>query len=246
MRKEILGILLILITTLLAGCLPRTKEKTQPPTTFEPEKAALQKDGKIQLPKPNLSGKMSLEEAILKRRSKREFLDKALNLEQISQILWSAQGITDSQKDLRSAPSAGALYPLEVYLSVGQNSVEGLEPGIYHYLPSQEQIEKILLGDFRSSLASNCLNQSFIGTAPVSLIIAADFSRTTEKYGERGRQYVFLEAGHAAQNVYLQTTALGLTTVTVGAFDEQSLSKTINLPQGQTPLYVMPIGYPKE
>lgn len=243
MRKGILPLLIIFLSSLLTGCLPQTDKSQESQVSSKKEKVVLQEGNKIQLPKPKFSGEMSLEEAILKRRSKREFLDKPLTLEQISQILWVAQGITDQKQGFRSTPSAGALYPLEVYLVVGQQKIEELEEGVYHYLPGEEQIEKILGGDFRDDLVKNCSNQNFIGKAPISLIIAADFSRTTVKYGERGEQYVFMEAGHAAQNIYLQVTALGLGTVTVGAFDEQALAETVKLPKQQTPLYVMPIGY---
>lgn len=202
-------------------------------------------EGKIKLPQPKLTGEKSLEEAILKRRSKRDFLDKALSLEQISQILWSAQGVTDKEQDFRSAPSAGALYPLEIYLVVGEKGVSSLETGVYHFLPKGHLMEKTLEGDLRKSLQEVCLGQEWVGEAPVSLVIVAEYERTTKKYGERGIRYVWLEAGHATQNVLLQLTSLDLGGVTVGAFDDKQLIKVLNLPEKYQPLYVIPLGFPK-
>ncbi len=202
----------------------------------------------IPLPAPKTRGEMSLEEAIQKRRSKREFLDKPLTLEQVSQILWVAQGITDEQSGYRAAPSAGALYPLEVYLVVGEG---GVDPpladgaGVYHYLPENHSLEKLLEGDVRQDLMRASLGQSFIADAPVDLVIAAEYERTTGKYGERGIRYVHMEVGHAAQNVYLQVTALGLGTVTIGAFDDEEVARVLHLPSEHEPLCVMPVGHLK-
>lgn len=199
----------------------------------------------ILLPPPKTSGEMSLEEAIRERRSQRSFSDKPLTLEHISQILWAAQGVTDPQSGFRAAPSAGALYPLEIYLVFGENGVRGLDVGIYHYLPEDHSLEKLLEKDLRKDLAEACLGQDFIAEAPVNLIIAAEYEKTTGKYGERGIRYVHMEVGHAAENVYLEATALGLGTVAVGAFDDEEVSKVLRLPLEHEPLYVMPIGYPK-
>jgi SagB-type dehydrogenase family enzyme len=186
---------------------------------------------------------MSLEEAISKRRSRREFRDSPLTLEQLSQILWAAQGITDPGGP-RAAPSAGALYPLDLYLAVGQQAVEGLAEGVYHYDPQGHALERILERDVREAVARVAVEQMFIAEAPVILVITGEYERTTWKYSDRGVRYVHMEAGHVAQNVYLQVQALGLGTVTAGAFQDEELSRTLGLPTERRPLYIMPIGHP--
>ena len=204
----------------------------------------------ISLPDPRLKGEMTLEEAILKRRSRRDFRDSPLTLGEVSQILWAAQGITD-ETGLRAAPSAGALYPLDVYLVVGKQGVEDLEEGVYQYLPrhrlprESHSLQFTLQGDVRQTLAQLSVEQMFIAEAPVSLVITAEYERTTGKYGDRGVRYVHMEAGHVGQNVYLQAEALGLGTVTVGAFQDEGISQALNLPSGYRPLYVMPVGHPE-
>ncbi|MFW6109995.1 MAG: SagB/ThcOx family dehydrogenase [Patescibacteria group bacterium] len=200
---------------------------------------------KIDLPAPKKASSTSFEEVVAGRRSRRSFKSKELSLEHISQLLWVAQGITDKEKRYRAAPSAGALYPLELYLVVGGGGVENLGSGVYHYIPEAHSLEKLLADDLVSNLAQKCLGQNFIADAPVSLVITTDYSRVTGKYGERGRRYVHMEAGHAAQNVYLQGESLGLGTVTVGAFEDEEIIELLQLPSEHKPLYVMPIGYPK-
>lgn len=201
-------------------------------------------EGKIvNLPPPELKAEISLEEAIFKRRSRRDYQEKSLTLGQVSQILWAGQGITDQETGFRSAPSAGALHPLDIYLVVGEGGVEGLEGGVYHFIPQGHILEKTVTGDFRDQVMRASLGQRFIAEAPMVLIITGEYERTTKKYGERGRQYVHMEAGHAAQNIYLQVESLGLGTVTVGAFDEQEIIKILSLPESHQPLYVMPIGH---
>jgi len=197
----------------------------------------------VRLPVPAIEGKVSVEEAIKKRRSRRNFKDKALNLSQISQILWSAQGITEEKGYKRAAPSAGALYPLEIYLVV--KKVEKLETGVYHYNPANHSVDLLLRGNYQTSLARACLGQMFIADAPISIVITAQYKRTTGKYGERGIRYVHIEVGHVGQNICLQATALGLGTVPVGAFRDEQVSKVLNLPEEYKPLYVLPIGYPE-
>lgn len=194
---------------------------------------------KIILPPPIKTSKTSIEEALWQRRSIREYKDEPLTLKEVSHILWAAQGITVSWGG-RTAPSAGAFYPLEVYLIV--RKAESLEPGVYHYLPEEHKLKNVLEGDLSSELARAALGQTFVKTAPVNLVITAFYTRTTEKYGERGIRYVHMEAGHAAQNVYLQVESLGLGTVTVGAFDDKEVKKVLNLTQEETPLYIMPVG----
>lgn len=202
---------------------------------------------KIELPEPKKEGGVSLEEAIQKRRSRRNFTNKPLNLGQLSQILWAAQGVTGENwgTKLRSAPSAGALYPLEIYLVVKKEGIEGLEVGIYHYLPDEHSLELHVAGDVYEAFGGACLEQGACRTAPLSLVIVAEYERTTAKYGERGRRYVHMEVGHVGQNVYLEAEVLGLGTVTIGAFDDERISRVLDLPQEHKPLYIMPIGWPE-
>jgi len=216
---------------------------TMRPSIFPDKAGAWGKIKSIQLPAPEVEGKVSFEEAVKKRRSKRRFQDKPLSIKQISQILWAAQGITEEGGFKRSAPSAGALYPLEIYLVV--KKVEGLESGVYHYNPAHHAIELTLKGDLQNSLARACLGQMFIGEAPLCIVITAEYERTTIKYGERGIRYVHMEAGHVGQNICLQTVVSGLGTVPVGAFQDNEVSKVLNLPTECKPLYVFPIGYPE-
>jgi SagB-type dehydrogenase family enzyme len=197
----------------------------------------------IKLPLPQLEGKMSVEEALARRRSRRVFKDYSLTIEQVSQLLWSAQGITEERNGLRTAPSAGALYPLDIYLVVGKDKVEDLKVGVYHYNPRQHSLTIILEEDQRRELARACLGEKFIEDAPVSLIITAEFSRITNKFGKRGIYFAYMEAGHVGQNVYLQVESLGLGTVVFGGFYEEDVSQALNLPDQHIPLYVMPVGY---
>jgi SagB-type dehydrogenase family enzyme len=223
----------------LVGCEDKKdkKEVARVSPTISPSPA-------ISLPDPRLRGEVSLEEAILERRSKREFDRSPLTLDQVSQILWAAQGITE-EGGLRAAPSAGALYPLDVYLVAGRDAVEGLTEGVYHYLPQGHSLERVLERDVRRDLARYSVEQMFIADAPVTLVITAEYERTTQKYGERGVRYVHMEAGHAAENVYLQAEALGLGTVAVGAFGDTRVAQLLDLPSAYEPLYVMPIAHPK-
>lgn len=194
----------------------------------------------IKLPQPRFSSNVSVEEAMLKRRSIREYRDEPLTIQEISQILWAAQGITDKRMGFRTAPSAGALYPLEVYIVVG--NVKDLSPGTYKYRPQSHDIVLLSSGDKRMDLYRISLMQDCIKDAPVVMVISAVFERTTRKYGERGIRYVYMEAGHSAQNVYLQCESLGLGMVVVGAFDDGGVKKVLNLEKEETPVYLIPIG----
>ncbi len=202
-------------------------------------------ENNLQLPEPNTQGTVSVEEAIAQRRSRRQFKNQPLNREQISQLLWAAQGITDENKNFRSAPSAGALYPLEIYLVIGQNGATDLNYGLYHYQPNSHSLKKIDERDLKKDLFQACLSQEPINQAPLSLIITGVYQRTTQKYGQRGERYVHLEAGHAAENVYLQAESLNLGTVVIGAFDGQTIIQNLKLPENHKPIYIMPIGHPK-
>jgi len=198
---------------------------------------------RIALPAPRLKGEMSLEEAISGRRSRREFRASPLTLEQVSQILWAAQGITNGE-GRRAAPSAGALYALDLYVAVGGQGAGGLAEGVYHYYPQGHALERTFEGDVRQTLARLAKEQMFIAAAPVILVITGEYERTSGKYGDRATRYVHMEAGHAAQNVYLQAEALGLGTVVAGSFQDEAVSQALGLPAGHRPLYIMPVGYP--
>ena len=199
----------------------------------------------LPLPKPRLDGGLPLVQAMKKRRSERDFTSQPLTQAQVSQLLWSAQGTTDESIGLRTAPSAGALYPLDIYLVVGEGGVEGLGAGIYLYNPHQHSTRLLATGDFRERLAKACLRQMFIAQAPLCLVITAEYRRITEDYGDRGMRYAHFEVGHVGQNIYLQAVALGLGTVAVGAFYEHAVSEALHLPDQHKPLYVMPVGYPE-
>lgn len=195
---------------------------------------------KINLPEPNKQSSTSLEEAIANRRSERSYSSEGLPLSVISQLVWAAQGVTGPDEQKRAAPSAGALYPLEVYVVVGDLS--DLDPGVYHYLPLSHELELVSEGRLMEDLARVALGQMFIAEAPVNIVITGDYSVTAQKYGDRARQYVHLEAGHVAENLFLQAVSLDLNTVTVGAFQEKDLKELLNIPEDETPLYIMPVG----
>jgi SagB-type dehydrogenase family enzyme len=188
----------------------------------------------IPLSKPNQSGSMPLEEAIAARRSRRNFSPQPLSLEQIGQLAWAAQG-QDAHSSYRTAPSAGATYPLELFVVSSD--------GLFQYLPAKHSLEKLTDQDLRAALALAGWGQGFIEAAPLTLVFAAQFARTTKRYGQRGIRYVYMEAGHAAQNVHLQAEALGLGSVAVGAFDDTSVSKVLSLPDYLEPIYLVVAGY---
>jgi SagB-type dehydrogenase family enzyme len=216
--------------------------------TFESSNFNPQIESMIKLPEPKLSSETSVEESMQNRRSVRDFLNEPISLEQASQLLWAAYGITENRANpaflrggLRTTPSAGALYPLEVYLVVGK--VTGLKAGIYKYIPEGHQLELVSEGDVRKNLAEAALEQEFIEQAPASIVYTAIYKRTTQKYGERGRdRYVCMDLGHSAQNVYLQAYAINLGTCAVGAFTDKMVSMVMLLPDNEEPLYIMPIG----
>lgn len=197
----------------------------------------------VKLPRPELRGKVSLEEAIAKRRSVRRYRTDPLALSQLSQILWSAQGTT-GRGELRAAPSAGATYPLEVLAVVGKQAVDGLEAGIYHYEADSHSLVCSQPGDFRRELARAALDQGFIASAPVDIVICAIYTRTSYTYGRRGERYVHMEVGHVGENIHLQAVALDLATVEVGAFDDEQVRKTLDVEERIKPLYIMPLGRP--
>lgn len=193
----------------------------------------------IMLPSPRLESSVSIERSLQVRRSVRNFRADSLTLSDVSQLFWAGQGITND-KNYRTAPSAGALYPLELYLL--SSNVEGLAAGIYKYNPARHSLIAVKFGDFRDELAAAGLGQSCLKSGSISIIITAVYSRTTARYGDRGIKYVHLETGHAAQNISLQAVALNLGTVMVGAFKDDELKHLLDLPNQESPLYIIPAG----
>jgi SagB-type dehydrogenase family enzyme len=189
----------------------------------------------IRLPKPKENGLTSIEETLNKRKSIRDYKKGPLSLEQVSQLFWAASGRNLYR---RTAPSAGATYPLETYLVAGE--VEGLEPGIYHYSFSGHSLEMIKGQDVRKRLSRAALGQAMIEEAPGDIIIAADYGRTIGHYGQRGIRYVHMEVGHVGQNVSLQAISLSLGTVMIGAFEDKEVKEVLGITE--EPLYIIPVG----
>ena len=197
------------------------------------------RDEPVTLPKLRYESATSVEQALLKRRSVREFRDVPLPLDDLGKLLWAAQGVTD-RAGFRTAPSAGALYPLEVYAVAG--NVQGLPTGLYQYIPRGHTLLRVADGDTRPALGHVAYDQPSIAEAPAVLALCAVYERVTGKYGERGLRYVHMEAGHVAQNVYLQAVSLRLGTVVLGAFDETGVKDVLKLDRQEEPLYLMPVG----
>ncbi|OGC03835.1 hypothetical protein A2276_08290 [candidate division WOR-1 bacterium RIFOXYA12_FULL_43_27] len=193
----------------------------------------------IKLPEPQVTGKMSVEEALSKRRSCRSYYPNELSPEQVSQLLWAGQGITEKVWGWRTAPSAGAIYPITLFL-VNKD-------GAYEYFPRWNKLKLVAKDDKRPGLTRCSLGQSFIGEAPVSIVVAAEFDKNKKSYGGvQGTRYTLLEAGHVAQNIHLQATALGLASIPVGTFWDSVAQSCLNLPKNLIPVYIIPIGYSKE
>jgi SagB-type dehydrogenase family enzyme len=195
----------------------------------------------IRLPRLTLSSERSLESVLQGRRSVREYAGKPLSREELGQLLWAAQGVT-GPGGLRTAPSAGALYPLEVDVVVGD--VAGLPSAIYRYKPDRHELVVSGEGDRRRELRAAALGQDCVGAAAAIISLAAVYERTSGKYGERGIRYVHIEVGHAAQNVCLQAAALGLGAVIVGSFEDGSVKRVLGLAGGEEPLALIPVGQP--
>jgi SagB-type dehydrogenase family enzyme len=193
----------------------------------------------IKLPEPRTGNGASLEQVLSLRRSVRTFTAEPLTLSEVAQLLWSAQGIT-GRDGLRTAPSAGALYPLEIYLVAG--NVNDLQAGVWHYLPDNHRLEHLGDSDIRSPLAHAALDQAWIREAAAVVVFAAVYERTSRKYGKRGMRYVHIEAGHAAENLFLQAVSLNLNTVVVGAFRDDAVRDLLGLPEDHAPLLLMPVG----
>lgn len=189
----------------------------------------------IELSKPNFKGEKSLEECIYKRKSVRSFQSREIKMRNISQLLWVAQGIKGSN---RTVPSARGTYPLEIYTNIKGK-------GFFYYNFKEKRLEQKIKKDLSNKLVSAALGQKFISQAPLNIIICADYSRTQKRYGKRGTRYVHMEVGQCAQNIHLQAVSLGLGSVPIGAFGDNEVKVTLNLPKNLDPLYIIPVGYPK-
>jgi len=227
--RNLLGILLLLFP-LACGTSAKNEQK---------------ESAMIPLPAPKLKSTCSVEEALHGRRSVRSYKKEPLSLDEVSQLLWAAYGVNEKMSGLRgglkTAPSAGATYPLELYLVSGD--VTGLPDGIYRYLPGKHALEKVSDGDKRAVLCNAAHGQDMIREAPVSIVYTAVYERTSGRYGSRGRdRYVCMDLGHSGQNVYLQAYALGMGTCAVGAFDDTAVKKVVPMGENEVPLYIMPVG----
>lgn len=196
----------------------------------------------VRLPAPRTTGDVGVERALHERRSVREFSGEALSLAQLGQLVWAAQGVTRAG-GYRTAPSAGALYPLELVVVAGH--VEGLAAGVHRYDPPTHTLTLVSAGDRRRELAAAALHQDWLRRAPVTLVVAAVVERTARKYGERAERYVAIEAGAAAENAALEAVALGLGTTFVGAFDDGQVAALVGLRAGEQPLLLLPVGRPE-
>ncbi len=194
----------------------------------------------IRLPEPLFISEISIEEALQKRRSVRHYKNEPLQLKDISQLFWAAQGITSTGDGGRTAPSAGALYPLELYLVCW--NINGLLPGVYHYLPADHSLELVINNDKRKTMTIAALNQDAVNKCAAVIVIAAVYKQILLKYLKRGKRFVHMEAGHAAQNILLQAVSLNIGTVVMGAYIDALVKKALQLPRNTKPLYLIPVG----
>lgn len=232
MIYKISSISLVFICGLIASCTGRTTSDSSAQTVAPGAQY-------FSLPAPDLKGETYLEETLSRRRSVREYTTEPLELFEISQLLWAAQGITHPSGK-RTAPSAGALYPLEIYLVAG--SAEDLASGVYKYIPAEHALARKLDHDPRSELFNAALDQSAVADAPILIVLTAVYKRTATKYGSRGDRYVHMEVGAAAQNIYLQAESMDLGTVFIGAFHDDQVKKALQLQEEEHPLGFMPVG----
>jgi len=188
----------------------------------------------VKLSKPKLDSGLSVEQAMRARRSIRRYSPRELTEGEISRLLWACQGVTD-RRGFRTAPSAGARYPLEIYLVNNE--------GVFLYLADSHELEEKSSVDLKKNLARAAWGQQFIEQAPVNIVICAVYERVKSRYGERGARYTDIEVGHAAQNVHLEAVSLGLVSCPVGAFDDNKVSEVLSIPEGQIPVYIIPVGH---
>jgi SagB-type dehydrogenase family enzyme len=194
----------------------------------------------LALPAPRTDGAVSLERALQDRRSVRAFAARPLDLTTVGQVLWAAQGLTHPL-GLRTAPSAGATFPLELYLVAGE--VAGLAAGVYRYRPDGHELVPVAAGDIRGELAAAARGQSWLQSAPVSVVVAAVPERTAQRYGQRATRYVAMEVGAVVQNIQLQGAALDLGSTFIGAFEDAAVQRLMGLAPQEQPLAIVPIGH---
>lgn len=201
--------------------------------------------GTFSLPTPQISTNVSVENAIQNRHSIRQYTNESLSLQDVSQLLWASQGITDTTRKFRAAPSAGHTYPLEVYIMVGKGGVNGIDEGLYHYDPQNHRLEKILNRDLRADFSKAAHGQQWVNDAPVNIIITGVYSKMINKYKDEklSTRFVDMEAGHVGENIYLEVEARNLATVAIGSFYEDQVIELLRLPANETPLYIYPVGH---
>jgi SagB-type dehydrogenase family enzyme len=200
----------------------------------------------VKLPEPVPSGRVSLETALNQRRSVRTFLGTSVSIRDVSQLLWACAGrrMDGVSGASRTYPSAGGIYPLKVYLIAGK--VQTLGEGIYQYRPDPHELVLLKTGDYRRRLAAAAVGQQFVAEAPLCIVMTAQYRKTERVYGLRGQdRYVPMEAGHAAENLYLQAASLGMGTVAVGSFLDGRISTLLDLDDDEEPLYLLPVGWPR-
>ena len=191
----------------------------------------------IALTKASSSGQFSLEAAIGNRRSVRSFTNEKLSYETIGQLLWAGQGITDSVSGKRAAPSAGAIFPMELYVVMAD--------GVYRYDPIKNSLLKNNRNDVRTPLSNASYKQQFIKDAPLLIVIAGSPKKIMEKYPNKIKEFMYLEAGHIAQNIHLQAVVTGLASCPVGGFESNKVKQICKMTQGQEAVYIIAVGKPQ-
>lgn len=196
----------------------------------------------MQLPAPLTDGPIPFENILANRRTVREYASEAMSIDGAAQLLWAAYGITEHGIwNRRTVPSAGAIYPMEIYLIAGD--IEEIGPGVYRYDAEEHTLEPMRAGDIRPDLAEACTQQEWMEHAPMAIVICTDFAKATSKYGERGAFYAFFEAGHIAQNIYLQGESMGIGIAEVATFEDEELSGVVGQALNHRPLLVMAAGW---
>lgn len=192
----------------------------------------------VALPAPKHDGDVSIEKALMQRRSVRKLAPAPLTLEEIGQLCWAAQGVTDD-KGHRTAPSARGLYPLELYVLAG--SVQGLAPGLYHYEPARNALTLLAAGDGRADFEHKGVGQAWVATAPAIFVISGAVGKMAN-LKERGLEFMWVEAGLAAQGFFLEASAMKLGSTFVGGFRPQEAHAVLALPDSEAVLAVLPVG----
>lgn len=243
--RNALGLPLLLAALILAaGTLPSCDRwQGQGPESEETTPNALAALPELELSEPLVGSDFTLETAMLGRRSVREYREEPIGEQDLSRLLWSLQGVSDESRGFRTVPSAGALYPLSVYVIAER--VDGLPPGGYRYDPDSHSLTMVFEESHAEAVYEAALSQAPVSQAAALFLIAADYGITEERYGDRAERYVHLEAGHAGQNLSLMAVACDLSTVPIGAFDDEAIGEAFGLMEDQIPLYLFPVGVPE-